>query len=135
MLDDLSTDSFINGLRFFLSIRGSVKRIRCNHESNFVGAINELKSSNPNGNDRIMNYLAERQCEFVMNAPDSSHTGVWEKQIRTVRNVLNSVLNVCPSGRLDDSSLRTVFYEVMAIVNSRPLTVSEINNSKKPLSP
>ncbi|WAR20844.1 hypothetical protein MAR_014818 [Mya arenaria] len=34
--------------------------------------------------------------------------GVWERQIRTIRNVLNSVLLLCP-GRLDDASLRTFF--------------------------
>lgn len=40
-------------------------------------------------------------------------------------------------GRLDDSSLRTLFYEAMAIVNSRPLTVDGINdpNSLEPLTP
>ena len=38
---------------------------------------------------------------------------------------MNSVLLLCP-GRLDYSSLRTLFYEVMAIINSRPLTVCDI---------
>ncbi len=66
-------------------------------------------------------FLTENQCEFIFNAASASHSGgVWERQIRTVRNVLNSTLSQCP-GRLDDSSLRTLFYEAMAIVNSRPL--------------
>ena len=71
------------------------------------------------------------------NAPSASHTGgVWERQIRTVRNILNAVLQLSP-GRLDDSSLRTLFYEAMSIVNSRPLTVSELNDPKaiEPLTP
>lgn len=79
----------------------------------------------------------KKQCEFVFNAPSASHTGgVWERQIRTVRNILNAILLLCP-GRLDDSSLRTVFYEAMSIVNCRPLTVSEIDNpdSLDPLTP
>ena len=72
-----------------------------------------------------------------MNAPRSSHTGgVWERQIRTVRSILNSVLLLCP-GSLDDSSLRSIFYEVMSIVNCRPLTVNEIEdpNAFEPLTP
>ena len=72
-----------------------------------------------------------------MNAPCSSHArGVWERQIRTIRSVLSGVVALCP-GRLDDSSLRTLFYEAMAIVNSRPLSVDTINGptSLEPLTP
>lgn len=40
-------------------------------------------------------------------------------------------------GRLDDTSLRTFFYEAMSIVNSRPLTTNTINDpeSVEPLTP
>ena len=63
-----------------------------------------------------------------MNALSASHTGgISKRQIRTVRNMVNSVLLLCP-GRLDDSSLRTVFYEAKSIVNWCPFTVSEIDN-------
>ncbi|KAL0148100.1 hypothetical protein M9458_056570 [Cirrhinus mrigala] len=50
--------------------------------------------------------------------------------------VLNATLAQCP-GRLDDSSLRTLFYEAMAIINSRPLTIDGINDprSLEPLTP
>ncbi|GFR59492.1 Gag-pol fusion polyprotein [Elysia marginata] len=61
---------------------------------------------------------------------------VWERQIRTVRSVLNGLLG--RSGqRLSTSSLRALFYEVMAIVNSRPLTVEslEMPDSPRPLTP
>lgn len=72
--------------------------------------------------------MTEKQCEFVFNAPSASHAGgVWERQIRTVKNVLNATL-MQGAGRLDDASLRTLFYEAMAIVNSRPLTVDGIND-------
>lgn len=87
--------------------------------------------------ERICSFLAEKQCEFVFNAPSASHTGgVWERQIRTVRSILNAIILLCP-GRLDDSSLRTVFYEAMSIVNCRQLTISEIDNpdSLEPLTP
>ena len=39
----LSSDSFIMALRRFISIRGPVKRLRCDRGTNFVGASNELK--------------------------------------------------------------------------------------------
>lgn len=67
----------------------------------------------------------------------SSHAGgVWECQIKTVRSVLNSTLSLS-HGRLNDASLRTPLYEAMAIVNSRPLTVDNLNSpdNLQPLTP
>jgi len=133
MLEDMSTDSFINSLRCFIAIRGAVKQLRCDQGSNFVGAKNEFKSALKTMDpERVQRFLAEQHCEFVMNAPSSSHAGgVWERQIRTVRNVLEATLGLCP-GRLDDPSLRTYLYEAMAIVNSRPLSVTQLNDASAP---
>ena len=65
---------------------------------------------------------------MVMNVPGASHMGgVWERQIRTVKNVLVALLKHTNS-RLDSSSLRTFFYEAMAIVNSRPLAIENLND-------
>ena len=72
-----------------------------------------------------------------MNVPYSSHWGgVWERQIRTTRSILNTVLSDF-KGRLDTSSLRTFLYEAMAIINSRPLTCQCLNDPKslEPLTP
>nr|XP_017209156.1 uncharacterized protein LOC101887079 [Danio rerio] len=138
MLDDMSTDAFINGLRCFIALRGAVHQIRCDQGSNFIGARNEFtKAMEEIDTNRLVTFLAEKQCDFVFNAPHSSHTGgVWERQIRTVRSVLRSTLSQS-SGRLDDSSLRTFFYEAMSIVNSRPLTVDSLTDpsSPEPLTP
>ncbi|XP_013402109.1 uncharacterized protein LOC106167786 [Lingula anatina] len=135
LLDDMSTDSFIKALRCFIVTRGAVRQICSDQGSNFIGAINEFQHRVDS--NKLATFLTKRQCKFILNAPHASHTGgVWERQIRTVREILNSVLQLCP-GRMDDSSLRTVFYEVMSIGNSRPLTVSEINDPKtlEPLTP
>lgn len=85
---------------------------------NFVGAkrefINIMK-------DMDHEQLKEHGCEFIMNTPSSSHMGgVWERQIKTIRSVLTAILDQSAK-RLDSASLGTFLYEVMAIVNSRPL--------------
>lgn len=103
--------------------------------SNFVDAKNEFQKEI--NSSKLTLYLTEKQCDFVFNAPSSRHTGgIWERQVHTVRNILNAVLQLSP-GRLDASSLRTLFYKAMSIVNSRILTVSELNNPKtiEPLTP
>ncbi|XP_071810743.1 uncharacterized protein [Apostichopus japonicus] len=118
MVENLSTDAFINALRCFIAIRGAVTQIRCDHGSNFIGADNELRAALK----ELGIYLTEKQCNFLFNAPYSSHAGgVWERQIRSVRNVFNATIALYP-GRLDDASLKCFLYVAMAIINSRPYT-------------
>ena len=72
-----------------------------------------------------------------MNPPLASHIGgVWERQIRSARNILSSLMKT-HGGSLDEESLNTLFVEVERIVNSRPLVVKKINdvNSRAALSP
>lgn len=72
-----------------------------------------------------------------MNPPSASHMGgVWERQIRTIRSVLSAILNQS-ARRLDTTSLRTLLYEVMAIINSRPLSAEHLNDptGPEPLTP
>ena len=60
--------------------------------------------------------------------PNASHMGgVWEHQIRSVRNVL-SALTRNHRTQLDNESLCTLMCEVAAIVNSRPLSVQNMND-------
>lgn len=138
MLEDLTTDAFLNALRCFIAIRGTVRQIRCDQGTNFIGAKNELgKCLVELDRERVATYLARKECDFLVNVPDASHMGgIWERQIRTTRSVMSSVLAQA-KGRLDDSSLRTFFYEAMSIVNSRPLTTTTINDPKgaEPLTP
>ena len=135
MLDDLTADAFINSLRCFISLRGNVRTLRCDNGTNFVGACNELLNSSKNMicDPRIKEFLLQHKCDFRFNPPESSHFGgTWERMIRSVRNVFSGLSSQI-NERLDSSSLRTLFYECMAIINSRPLTTVE--NDVQPLSP
>ena len=137
----LETDSFINALRRFINRRGPVRTIRCDQGSNLVGAKNELqKALSSMDQTRVRHFLLERNCdwiEFQLNVPSASHMGgVWERQIRTARNVLSVLLDQCGS-QLNDESLQTFMTEVEAVVNSRPLTVENLTSpdALKPLTP
>lgn len=133
-LDDMTSDAFINGLRCFIALRGPVRSIRCDQGSNFVGADHELRVAMKEIKDQnIRKFLADNHCDFVMNSPSSSHMGgVWERQIRTIRSILRTMLNQ-HSSRLDSSTLRTFLYETMAIVNCRPLSVQNLNDPAGPI--
>ncbi|XP_067933074.1 uncharacterized protein [Watersipora subatra] len=119
VLDDMSTTAFVNGIRNVIAICGPIRKIWCDQGTNFVGAVQDLTEKG--------------MLEFKLNPPSASHMGgVWERMIRTTRNVLQPLLK-SHSDRLDTSHLRTLMYEVMAIINSRPLSV--VTEEDMPLSP
>ena len=137
----LSTDSFINALRRFISIRGPIQQLRSDRGTNFVGAQSELRSALAEmDHDSIRQFLVKEGCDyfkFEMNVPTASHAGgVWERQIRSVRRVLATLMDQAGT-QLDDESLRTLMCEAAAIVNSRPLTVANLNEptAPEPLTP
>ncbi|XP_026206573.1 uncharacterized protein LOC113156001 [Anabas testudineus] len=134
LLDDMTADAFINVLRAFIALRGNVRQLRSDQGTNFVGARRQFLEA---VQEMDQDGLKQLGCEFVMNTPSASHMGgAWERQIRTVRNVLMSILDQS-SRKLDSSSLRTYLYEVMAIINSRPLTAHLLNDpaGPQPLTP
>ena len=66
----------------------------------------------------------------------SSFGGVWERQIRSIRNVMSGL--VWEHGnRLDEESLRTFLSEAESPINNRPLTVETLSDplSESPLPP
>lgn len=73
-------------------------------------------------------------CEFVMSTPSASQMGgARERQIGTIRSVLTTILDQS-SRRLDGSSLQTYLYEVMAIIDNKPLTAHFLNDATGPQS-
>ena len=139
--NSLSSDSFINAFRRFTAMRGPVKLLRSDQGTNFVGAELELKKAlKEMDHTKVKLFLTEVGCEypeFRMNTPSASHAGgVWERQIRSVRRVLQALMDHSGT-QLDEESLRTFMYEAMAVVNSRPLTVNTLNDptSLEPLTP
>ena len=132
----LSTDSFLNAYRRFVGRRGPVRQLRYAQGTNFVGAKNELQQDlSMLEHEKIRQELVKNNCDWVdfkMNVPEASHMGgAWERQIRTVRNVLASLL-AQHVAQLDDETLRTFMVEAEAIVNCRPLTVDTINSPQMP---
>ena len=135
ILDDMSTDEFISAMRRVIALRGQIRQIRSDQGTNFIGASNELKKAWKEINkDQVRaTLLKDQQCEWVFNCPAASSTGgVWERMIRSARRILNGLMTTAET-RLTTSSLRTLLYEVMAIMNSRPLSVESLEDPTGPL--
>ena len=140
--NSLSTDSFLNAFRRLISVRGPVRTLRSDCGTNFTGAERELKAElELLEHDKIRAQLSSHySCDYTVfkfNKPYASHTGgIWERQIRSIRRVMSSLLGSLGS-QLDDESLRTFLSEAAGIINSRPLSVDSLAdaNSVKPITP
>jgi len=135
VVHSLDADSFLNALQRFISRRGKPEQLRSDNATNFKAGERELKEAIQQWNtSHVSRYLRQREIDWKYNPPSASHMGgVWERQIRTVRKVLISLLR---EQVLDDESLNTVMCIAECIVNSRPLTpVSDDINDLEPLTP
>ncbi|XP_042228977.1 uncharacterized protein LOC121871003 [Homarus americanus] len=136
VLASLDADAFLNAITRFSRRRDTPDRIRSENGTNMVRAAKELKLAVKSWeqDDRLRGALLIADIGWVFNPPAAPYTGgVWERQIRTVKKVLQAIVG---SQVLDDERLQTLFCEVEAIVNERPITpVPNTPNEPKALTP
>ena len=81
--------------------------------------------------NKIRDFLLDKRADWIVwkkNPPMTSNKdGVWKRQIRSARTILSSLI-IMHSMSLDEASLSTLFAEVDAIVNSRPMKIETIND-------
>ena len=130
-VSSLETGTFILALRRFISVCGCPKEIWSDNGTNFTGAERELQRSVREVNEeQIRRELHSYGVEWFrymlprwrFQPPTASHmSGVWERLIRSVWKAMNAVLSK-PGAAIPLETLRTVFAEVMSILNSRPIS-------------
>ena len=144
-VSSLESDAFIQALRRFISNRGCPKEIWSDNGTNFVGADKEIRNSIRQWNQDDLNKQLIKDgincslCpmfQWKFQPPTASHmNGVWERLIRSVRKTMKAILGN-PDALVGLETLRTVFAEVVTILNSRPLTPSSDDPSDpEPLTP
>ena len=120
----------------FASRQGTPQTIRSDNGTNFVGGSKEFLDAMKrwNKSHHLDSHLQHESIEWIFNPPAVSHMGgVWERQIRTVRRIMQVILQ---DAVLDDEHLTTVFCEVESVVNNRPITrCTESANDIEPLTP
>lgn len=107
----LDTDSCIHALRRFIARRGQVRLMRSDNGTNFVGTERELREAvQALNNAKIQDTLQSKGITWVFNPPAASHFGgVWERQIRTIRKVLNSIVK---QQTIDEEGLHTISWHI-----------------------
>ena len=125
----MDTSSCVNALRRFVCRRGQVREITSDNGTNLCGAERELRQAIQELDQEVLHtWAAKKGITWKFNPPAASHHGgVWERLIRSVRQILQSTLReqhvkVARS----EEQLQTLMCEVENTLNSRPLTkVSE----------
>lgn len=124
LVSDLSTPAFLNALKRFISRRGKCSAIYSDNGSNFIGAKNKLNALaqmlvSQTHQDKVQNYLSEESISWHFIPPQSPHFGgLWEAGVKSVKTHLNKVLE---NALLTFEELYTVFTQIEACLNSRPL--------------
>ena len=105
----LDTDSMINALRRFISVRGYPEQIRSDRGSNFTKADKELKEAIEGWNEHEINNFCRQKIEWIFNPPSASHMGgAWERMIHSVWQILKVILK---DQLVSDEVLSTVMAE------------------------
>ena len=90
----MSTSSFINAVRRFVSIRGKVLEYRSDRGTNFIGSTDNAKTDVVNVEDpAVRKFLLSEGSTWIFNPPHSSHFGgIWERMIGVARRILDALL-------------------------------------------
>lgn len=139
LVGDLSSSSFLNCLKRFVSRRGLCSKIYSDNGTNFVGANNELKNLYETlvkfeRDEKVIDYCAQQGIDWQYIPPRSPHQGgLWESAVKSAKRILTRVIG---STNLTFEELSTVLSQVESVLNSRPLTPLSSNpNDYQALTP
>ncbi|KYN50043.1 hypothetical protein ALC62_00070, partial [Cyphomyrmex costatus] len=122
---DLSTETYLNVLKRFISRRGRPAEIYSDNGLNFVGAKRKLDElyelfNNDITKRKIIEFTTMERIRWHFIPPRSPHMGgLWEAAIKSTKFHLKRIIGEA-SLRYDE--LYTLLVQIEAVLNSRPLT-------------
>ncbi|XP_055613352.1 uncharacterized protein LOC129759844 [Uranotaenia lowii] len=139
VVEDQSTGAFLAALIRFVSVRGTPEVIYSDNGRNFVGASRELAELSKVFNselfqNELIGIAAEEGIRFSFIPPRSPNFGgLWEANIKVAKRLFTAAARGSSFNILE---IQTVFYQVSAIMNSRPLTsIFSDAGAPEPLTP
>ncbi|XP_047527076.1 uncharacterized protein LOC125064193 [Vanessa atalanta] len=116
---ELSKDAFVMTLRRFVARRGKPLEIYSDNGRNFVAVAKEIGSFLKENQNSLSEYAATENIKFHFIPTYASHFGgYWEGGIKSAKHHIKRVMG---NLNLTYEELSTLFAQVEAILNSRPL--------------
>ncbi|XP_026481068.1 uncharacterized protein LOC113387893 [Ctenocephalides felis] len=139
LASDLTTSTFLNCFKRFISRRGPVSCLYSDRGTNFVGAKSELKDifqliNSKTFSASLNSKLHKHNINWSFNPPAAPHFGgLWESNIKSIKAHLYRVIG---EQILTYEELNTVLIQIEALLNSRPLCwMSSDPSDPQPLTP
>lgn len=118
-VSDLTGNAFVMTLRRFISRRGKPAEVFCDNGRNFVAANKELATFLKKNNGPLSEFAAQEGIRFNFIPAYAPHFGgIWESGVKSAKFHLRRVMG---NSHLTYEELSTLFAQVEAVLNSRPL--------------
>ena len=135
IVNDMSTDQFLQAFRRHCAIYGTPSLILCDNARTFVKGDEEIqKLFKVIEDQKVQHHLAQKRVQVRHIPAKSPHWGgMYERLIGVVKMSIKKVLH---RALINLSEMQTLIKEVQVVVNDRPITfVSHDVNDPEPLTP